>query len=291
MFPSQNNRQQGILLYTPEDAERNRWFIEQLCMYAESEGLSLRLCLSKDKPPQCLIPPDTAFLVNRSRIFAYSNYAQNVLHIPCFNSAEVTGITNEKYLTFLHLHGKHGIPMAKTQQIHRDEPLPALQYPQVAKPADGHGGEGVAWLKNEADLRKYREDFYRNHPEIKYPFLVQKPVITGWDVRVYILGGEIYAAVLRTSKLDFRSNFSLGGKADLFKPDAEMTALVNQVISVMPLDFAGVDILRHPDGGYVLGEIEDAVGCRMLYQLTNQNPAKDYIAYIAKRVRGGMAGA
>ena len=61
-----------------------------------------------------------------------------------------------------------------------------------------------------------------------------------------------------------------------------MTALVNQVISVMPLDFAGVDILRQPDGGYVLGEIEDAVGCRMLYQAGGCDPVRDYLRYIAE---------
>ena len=92
-----------------------------------------------------------------------------------------------------------------------------------------------------------------------------------------MLSGEIYAAVLRTSETDFRSNYSLGGHAAVIEPDTEMRTLVEKVLTVMPLDFAGVDILRRPDGSYLLGEIEDAVGCRMLYQLTNKNPARDYI--------------
>ncbi|MBP0975489.1 MAG: hypothetical protein J6P20_05435, partial [Oscillospiraceae bacterium] len=115
-------------------------------------------------------------------------------------------------------------------------------------------------------------------------FLLQKSVVTGWDVRIYVLGGEIYSAVLRTSDTDFRSNFSLGGKAEVIKPDAEMRALVNKIQEIMPLDFAGVDLLRSPEGGYILGEIEDAVGCRMLYQLTELNPAQDYIRYIRSRL-------
>ena len=33
----------------------------------------------------------------------------------------------------------------------------------------------------------------------------------GVDMRVYVLGGEVLAAVRRTSRSDFRSNFKLGG--------------------------------------------------------------------------------
>ena len=278
------NSRNGILLYTPEDAARNRWFIEQLIHYAESEGLSLRLCLSDLRAPHFLIPKDTDFLINRSRLNKYSSYADEILHIPCFNSRFVTGITNQKYMTYCILHGEYGIPMAETWQYRRNEPLPDLQFPLVAKPADGHGGEGVAWIETADDLAKYAADFDAAHTEPTYPFLVQKPVVTGWDVRIYVLGSEIYAAVLRTSDTDFRSNFSLGGKAEVIEPDAEMRALVRRILDVMPLDFAGIDLLRSPEGGYILGEIEDVVGCRMLYQLTGLNPAEDYIRYIRSRL-------
>lgn len=274
----------GLLLYTPEDAARNRWFIEQLCMYAESENLHLRLCLTNDQNTCELVRTEADFLVNRSRIYSHSMFAQGVRHIPCFNRAEVTGLTNEKYMTYCFFHGEHGIPMAKTRQVRKNEPIPELQYPLVAKPADGHGGDGVTWIENSAQLEEYSTAFHTAHPEPTYPFLVQEPVVTGWDVRIYVLGGEIYAAVLRTSDCDFRSNFSLGGHAEIIEPDAEMRQLVQKIQNVMPLDFAGVDLLKRTDGSYLLGEIEDAVGCRMLYQLTDLNPARDYIRHISRRL-------
>ena len=281
------SRKTGLLLYTPKDAERNRWFIEQLCAYAEAEGLSLRLCLVENGNP--FVPfrqhPDAAFLINRSRFGGISDYAENRLHIPCFNSRYVTGITNFKYMTYLEMHCDHGVPMAKTQQISMHNPLPELTYPLVAKPQNGHGGEGVAWIENAEQLEAYRAEFNAAHPEPTYPFLVQEPVVPGWDVRVYVLSGEIYAAVLRTSAVDFRSNFSLGGHAEVIEPDAEMRKLVAQVQRIMPLDFAGVDILKRSDGSYLLGEIEDAVGCRMLYQLTDKDPARDFIRAVAQALR------
>lgn len=274
----------GLLLYTSADAQRNRWFIEQLCRHAEPERLSLRLCLTDDPETQRLVHTEGDFLINRSREAIHSSFAQIARHIPCFNSAEVTGLTNEKYMTYCFLHGEHGIPMAETWQLRKDLPLPDLQFPLVAKPADGHGGADVAWIENADELAKYQADYKAAHPEPTYPLLVQKPVVTGWDVRIYVLGGVIYAAVLRTSDCDFRSNFSLGGHAEVITPDAEMKALVQRVQNVLPLDFAGVDLLRHPDGGYLVGEIEDAVGCRMLYQLTDKDPARDFIRYIAAKM-------
>ena len=96
------------------------------------------------------------FLINRSRLAAYSLAAEQ-MHIPCFNSAEVTAITNDKYQTYLHLHGRHRIPMAETREISRSALPGNLSYPLVAKPADGHGGAGVAWLRDADALAAYAE--------------------------------------------------------------------------------------------------------------------------------------
>ena len=272
------NMHAGILIYTAGDAAHNKWFIQQLIKHAEPEGVTLRLCIAEQN---CITLPDgfqPEFAVNRSRIAAISEYCEETLHIPVYNSRAVTEITNDKFRTYQHLHLMHGIPMAKTWRIAANDTLPALHPPLIAKPADGHGGAGVTLLQTDTDLHAYAETAPR-------PFLLQMPMILRWDVRIYVLNGSIYAAVLRTSASDFRSNFSLGGNAELIQPDADMCRIVEQVQAILPLDFAGVDLLRHPDGGYVLGEIEDAVGCRMLYQLTDKDPAKDYITYLCNKLK------
>lgn len=262
----------GLLIYQTADAERNQWFIQECIQNAKSERISLRLCLADGKSPADLISrsihPD--FVINRSRLAAYSNFFARELHIPIFNSPTVTRLTNDKYLTHRFLRS-HGIPTADTVCVQPADPIPDIQLPVVVKPLDGHGGAGVRWVEDLVEIQQYPR-----------PFLIQQPMQTGWDLRVYVLGGAIYAAVLRTSIDDFRSNFSLGGRAALYQPDAEICALVKQIQALLPLDFAGIDFLRSPDGGYVIGEIEDAVGCRMLYQLTDKNPARDYMQYIRK---------
>ena len=265
----------GLLVYQSEDLRRNRWFAETLCRYAEPEGLSLRLCLSENAFSEA---KSADFVINRSRNHFLSEYCEETLGIPVFNSGAVTRITNDKYRTHCFLRAA-GLPTAGTWLVSEGEPLPVLPLPLVAKPADGHGGQGVTWLADEAALLRYAA-------KAKRPFLLQEPMVTGWDLRLYVLNGECYAAVLRTSAADFRSNFSLGGNAAVITPDREAKALLHRVQQILPLDFAGVDLLRHPDGGYVIGEIEDAVGCRMLYALTDKDPARDYIRTVAGVLSG-----
>ncbi len=266
---------QGLLCYDAADVPRNEWFIGALMREAEPEGLSLRLSLITDGI-SADAPPD--FVLNRGRDAKISEFCEETLGIPVFNSGAVTRITNDKYRTHCFLRAA-GLPTAGTWLVSEGEPLPVLPLPLVAKPADGHGGQGVTWLADEAALLRYAA-------KAKRPFLLQEPMVTGWDLRLYVLNGECYAAVLRTSAADFRSNFSLGGNAAVITPDREAKALLHRVQQILPLDFAGVDLLRHPDGGYVIGEIEDAVGCRMLYALTDKDPAKDYIRTVAGVLSG-----
>ena len=263
----------GLLFYTAADVQRNRWFIQRLCEYAEPEGLSLRLCLAEDGFPADAQPQ---FVINRSRDAAISRYSEERLSIPVFNSTDVTALTNDKYRTHCFLRS-HGLPTADTVLVRETSDAAGLMPPLVAKPADGHGGQGVTCLRDADALAEAVRTMQR-------PFLLQPMMQPGRDLRVYVMDGRIYAAVLRTSDGDFRSNFSLGGKAELFAPDAAVCDLVQCVQTVLPLDFAGVDFLWTPDGQYVIGEIEDAVGCRMLYALTNLDPAADLIRMIAKKL-------
>ena len=87
-------------------------------------------------------------------------------------------------------------------------------------------------------------------------------------MRVYLLDGRVLAAVERTSETDFRSNFSLGGKVRLFAPDESMLKVVEEVKSSLDPLFVGVDFTFRK-GEPLLNEIEDVVGTRMLYKLTD----------------------
>lgn len=269
---SESSTLNGWLIYQPQDLLRNRWFAAELCKEAARYGIRLQCFTADADAPQEL--PDC--IINRSREARWS-MPYEAQGIRCFNRAAVTAITNDKLRTYAFLQ-QHGIPAAPTYCIDCEtQNLPSYSLPMVAKPLDGHGGEGVEWIADAAAL----ERILRHK---KRPFLLQAPMVRGWDLRVYLLGGKIYHGMLRTSASDFRSNYSLGGSVQSISPGNEICRLIEQVQSHLPLDFAGIDVLRHPDGGYVIGEIEDAVGCRMLYQHTSLQPAADYMKEIAAQL-------
>ncbi len=260
----------GLLIYQADDLQKNQWFAQQLCCEMRSYDMEL-ITLTTD---QLLPSVSVDFVVNRSRDAAISQRYERS-GVRCLNRALITDITNDKWKTHCFLQ-QHGLPVAQTVLCTQQTP-PPQEYPVVCKPLNGHGGAGVQLVQNEAE-------YLAAKAALPATFLVQQPMILGWDMRVYIMGGKSYAAMLRTSDADFRSNFSLGGQARPVSLDAMQQKIVAEVTRLIKPDFVGVDLLRHPDGGYVIGEIEDAVGCRMLYAHTDLQPVRDYAAYIAKEI-------
>ena len=147
----------------------------------------------------------------------------------------------------------------------------------ILKPCDGHGGQDVLWVKTEAELSVVLDNF--NHET----FLLQRPVSDlGRDKRVYVLGGKPVVAMLRISDADFRSNFCLGGRAEQVDVSPEERDYIARLCDVLSIDFAGIDFL-YDNGKAVLGEMEDIVGARMVYSLTDRDIIDEYVDYILSK--------
>ena len=127
------------------------------------------------------------------------------------------------------------------------------------KTYDGHGGKQV-FLTNESfdSIQKgiAGSDF------ILQPF-VKGP---GVDLRVYVIGKEIVGAVKRQANNSFRANFSLGGSVTSYQCNKEIIDYVNQVVQVFDFGMVGIDFILDENNHWLLNEIEDVVGARMLYQ-------------------------
>ena len=140
-----------------------------------------------------------------------------------------------------------------------------------------------------ADRGEWLEASARIRPE---PMLEQRVVTeAGRDLRVYVVFGEIVAGVMRTAKTGVVSNFKLGGGVSLHELTQAERALATQVIerfaqSGAPLCFAGVDLL-YDHGEPVVSEVEDVVGSRMLYQVSEIDVANLYLSQLAEILRRG----
>ena len=147
-------------------------------------------------------------------------------------------------------------------------PQPPAVYPVILKPACSHGGDRVTLVHNE-------QEWYEAIRLIQPEPMLQQSVVSdaGRDLRVYVLHGKILAGVMRTAKSGVVSNFKKGGCVELHELTQEERKLAEAVIrrfdeAGAPLHMAGVDML-YDHGHPVIGEVEDVVGSRMLYQTSD----------------------
>lgn len=197
-----------------------------------------------------------------------------------FNNSETSRICNDKRLTHSAL-SFCGIPMMRSlffdKRFFSSNAANALKYPLILKTARGHGGTQVYMIENSSSLSDTLQTVQDNE------FLVQEVCDTvGRDLRVYIMGGKILCPILRTSS-GFRSNYSLGGKAEVYTPNSDELATINRVLKQIKFkpDFIGLDFLKDGDR-LIFNEIEDVVGTRMLYAAAGINAAKEYSDYISE---------
>lgn len=259
----------GILVYTSADAEYNKWFIDHIIEEGRKCNLDIRLVLS-DKEEVSDNDIDFAIVRNRDSKLCKRLEENN---IRCFNSSYVVNIGNDKWEMYKDFNAV-GIPVMYTQRT-------KLPYPFVMKPVNGHGGENVYLIKNADEY----ESVISNIPDERQGDLIYQVIATekGRDIRVYVVGGIILTAMERIAvdtEKDFRSNYSLNGNAKEHALTDEELKLAAKVADHIKADFVGIDLIYN-NGKPVVNEIEDAVGTRMLYSLTDIDPVREFVAHIA----------
>jgi gamma-F420-2:alpha-L-glutamate ligase len=277
----------GLLIYQKEDYNKNKWFADQFIQKGEQFNLDIQLVFTEDlslmieegklsvyKRERMMISPD--FVINRSRNSQISLHFE-LMGCRVFNNSQVTEICNDKAKTH-QIINSHGIKSVKTV-ISFTGTQSVLTYPVVLKTNRGHGGTEVYKVNNQTELTEYRGQLQPD--EIILQEMCNNP---GIDVRVFILGGEIIGAVKRYSSNNFRSNFSLGGRAERYNLSFDQRALVNKIGKILDFDFVGIDFLIDHDGEFLFNEIEDAVGTRTLYQQYDYDVVHMYLEYIAKQM-------
>ena len=246
----------GWIIYNREDAEKNIAFISRLSAELAKYDIETRLVFSDSEPKK----ETPSFAINRSRDYKIAERLENK-GVKVFNESSLTKLSNNKLKAYQFFEGK--VPQMKLVN----------EYPYVLKSLDGHGGGEVFMVESreeedKAVLALGTKDYLRQ--EVCSDL--------GKDKRVYIVGGEVVAVVLRESD-DFRSNYSLGGRASATTLDEKEREIVDRITKLVNIDYAGIDLMYH-NGEPVFNEIEDPVGARMLYENTDIDIVEIFIKYI-----------
>lgn len=244
----------GLLIYTSNEAERNRFAIQKF-----KENLDLKLVLA-DEQIDFNQPCD--FVINRTNDCNIAlEFEKRSIRV--FNNSRLSRIANDKEKCY-ELVQSAGIEIMQT---------PYDAFPKIVKSKSGKGGNEVFLVHSESEM-----------PKLDKPFLTQQVCDTpGVDLRVYVIGGKIVFSAMRKAKSGFKANFCLNGEAKIHTLTAEEKTLCEKIISLLDIDYAGIDFIYH-SGRPVFNEIEDSVGARMVYSLSDYDIIKDYCDYIRSRL-------
>ncbi|MEG1963337.1 MAG: ATP-grasp domain-containing protein [Clostridia bacterium] len=258
------------IIYDDERLALNNAFAQMLKAQCESCGFGAKILLKQQVAQQKELPKVAIMRIVDN---ALSKQLEKK-GVRVVNNSDVSKICNDKFAT-LQFAKSFGVEIMPSKLIAKED-ICGIDFSKsyVLKSLDGHGGLQVFMVKNVADAK------------IAFDKIAQKQVLLqdvasdlGKDARTYVLGGKIICTMLRTSTKDFRSNFCLGGQAQQIELP---TNIANQVITMakaMDADFVGVDYIYNNDK-MIFNEIEDVVGCRMLYAKTNFDMAKMFVDYI-----------
>ena len=159
--------------------------------------------------------------------------------------------------------------------------------PVVVKLLEGTQGRGVVL----AETAKAAESVIDAFKELGADFLVQEFIkeAGGSDVRCFVIGNRVVAAMERTSAAgEFRSNLHRGGSAKLTKLTAVERRTALKAAQTMGLNVAGVDILRSDRGPLVM-EVNSSPGLKGIEEATGVNVAGKIIEFIESHVHTGKS--
>ncbi|MEW6353573.1 MAG: 30S ribosomal protein S6--L-glutamate ligase [Pseudomonadota bacterium] len=155
--------------------------------------------------------------------------------------------------------------------------------PVIIKLLEGSQGIGVMLAESKQVASSVVETFHG----LKANFMVQEFVkeARGADLRCFVIGGEVVAAMERQGKPgDFRSNLHRGGRANPAQISAEEQAIAVRAARIMGLNIAGVDILRSARGPVVI-EVNSSPGLRGIEEASGKDVATLIIEFLEGNVR------
>src|SRR5699024_507612 len=280
------------LIYKQEDASKNAGYIDWMMQEAKKQQITLTLVLRHTLQMDIINNQPVFFINNREVLLPDAviirtiepalQQAFEARSIPAFNNTHTASICNDKIRTYIEMN-KIGVPIMPTQFLYPSAfpTAPPFPFPFVLKSASGRSGSEVflicnqdSWEQQAAKL-KHTEAVAQSTENIQF----------GKDVRVFVIGKTIIAAVLRENTTDFRANFTLGGKAIPFPLTEEKKSLVRRITHHFDFGLVGIDFLLTYDGHFILNEIEDVVGSRILSETTDINLLEQYISFIKERVK------
>lgn len=201
-----------------------------------------------------------------------------------WNDARAIERCVDKSATTFLLH-KAGIPTPRTRTVETFEPAEAYVgsagRPLIYKPLFGSQGKGLLRVDavgelpapDAADNIYYMQDF------------VPSSGLTFEDWRVIVTRQRVIAAMARRAG-NWITNVHQGGSPIAHVPSEEMAELARGALAAVGADYAGVDLIRGPDGRLLVLEVNSNPSWRGLQSVADINIAEaiveDFLIAVAE---------
>lgn len=201
-------------------------------------------------------------------------YRMDALHVfergglRCVNRPKTIEKTVDKFLTSALLE-EAGLPVPPTVCCEggraAEAAFAALGGDVIYKPLFGSCGNGLQRLKSEAGARRA----FGEIEKAGSVFYLQKFIPSGnSDVRAFVVGGRVIAAMRRTGS-DWFANVSKGGRAQAHTLTAREEELALAAAAAVDADVAGVDLLVAETGETFVTEVNGCPGWQGLSSVTD----------------------
>jgi len=110
----------------------------------------------------------------------------------------------------------------------------------------------------------------------------------GWDLRVFVIGSRVVAAMRRHAKDGWRTNVAQGGRGEAVSVTAEEERLALAAAAAVGAKIAGVDLLPGPGGELYVLEVNSVPGWRALAPVCGLDIGAEIVRYLTKGLSLGV---
>lgn len=162
-----------------------------------------------------------------------------------------------------------------------------IGFPIIVKTLLGVNGTGVFLIDNKKSFEDLMSLIGQTSPNVQLIFQKFISSSMGRDLRLFVVDGQVIAAMERTAKAgDFKANYSQGGSVQEFIPDDVARSLAVKTAEVLGLQVAGIDLL-FDENGYTICEANSFPGFKGLESCCKVNVPREIFGAMQRMMEKG----
>lgn len=234
------------------------------------------------------IPEKVDVLFERSVSYSRGLYISKIYEangVPVVNSTQVAERCGDKYVTS-QLLVQNGIPTPRVLMAFDEESalaaVEAVGYPAVMKPVVGSWGRLLAKVDNREmaeSVIEHKATLGVHHQVFYIQEYINKP---GRDIRAFVVGEELIAAIYRTSE-NWITNTARGGLASNCALTPELSELCRRTARAIGGGLLAIDVFE-TENGLSVNEVNHTMEFRNSITTTGVNIPALMVDYVLEQV-------